>query len=89
MIVIGGGAAGMMAALAAAEDGATVHLFEKNIRLGRKVLITGKGRCNLTNRTSIQEIVKNLPGNGAFLYSALHRLGPEPLMALLRMAACR
>ena len=71
IIVIGGGPAGMMAAIRAAENGAQVVLFEKNNRLGRKLSITGKGRCNLTNATDVQEIIKNLPGNGKFLNSTL------------------
>ena len=69
--VIGGGPAGMMAAIKSAEGGANVTLFEKNNRLGRKLSITGKGRCNLTNTADIAEVVKNIPGNGKFLYSAL------------------
>ena len=69
--VIGGGPAGMMAAIRAAEGGAKVTLFEKNNRLGRKLAITGKGRCNLTNIADVAEVVKNIPGNGKFLYSAL------------------
>ncbi len=83
ILVVGGGAAGMMAALAAGEEGAKVHLFDKNIRLGRKVLITGKGRCNLANAAPIPDIIKNMPGNGPFLYSSLSQMGPEALMALL------
>ena len=69
--VIGGGPSGIMAAIRAAENGANVTLLEKNNRLGRKLKITGKGRCNLTNLTDVNEIVKNIPGNGKFLYSAL------------------
>ena len=69
--VIGGGAAGIMAAIRAAERGAKVTLFEKNNRLGRKLSITGKGRCNLTNAADVAEVVKNIPGNGKFLYSVL------------------
>jgi len=69
--VIGGGPAGIMAAIKSAELGAKVTLFEKNNRLGRKLSITGKGRCNLTNTANVAEVVKNLPGNGKFLYSAL------------------
>ena len=69
--VIGGGPAGIMAAIKSAEGGAKVTLFEKNSRLGRKLSITGKGRCNLTNTADIAEVVKNIPGNGKFLYSAL------------------
>lgn len=71
VIVIGGGPAGMMAAIKSAENGAQVTLFEKNNRLGKKLSITGKGRCNLTNTAEISEVVKNIPGNGKFLYSAL------------------
>lgn len=71
IIVVGGGPAGMMAAIVAAEGGAAVTLFEKNPRVGRKLGITGKGRCNLTNTADVEEIIKNMPGNGKFLYSAL------------------
>ena len=69
--VIGGGPAGIMAAIKSAEGGAKVTLFEKNNRLGKKLSITGKGRCNLTNTADIAEVVKNIPSNGKFLYSAL------------------
>ena len=72
IIVIGGGAAGIMAAISAAENGAQVILFERNNRLGRKLSITGKGRCNLTNAADTQEIIKNIPGNGKFLNSVLN-----------------
>ncbi|MBQ7704983.1 MAG: NAD(P)/FAD-dependent oxidoreductase [Selenomonadaceae bacterium] len=72
IIIIGGGPAGMMAAIRAAENGARVILFEKNNRLGRKLSITGKGRCNLTNAADTQEIIKNIPGNGKFLNSVLN-----------------
>ena len=72
IIVIGGGAAGIMAAISAAESGAQVILFEKNNKLGRKLSITGKGRCNLTNAADTQEIIKNIPGNGKFLNSVLN-----------------
>ena len=69
--VVGGGAAGMMAAITAAEQGASVVLIEPNERLGKKLNITGKGRCNLTNCADRDELLKNIPGNGKFLYSAL------------------
>lgn len=71
IFVVGGGPAGMMAAIRAAQLGANVTLFEKMPRVGRKLSITGKGRCNLTNVADIAEVVKNLPGNGKFLFSAL------------------
>jgi len=74
--VIGGGAAGIMAAIRAAENGAQVTLFEKMPRIGRKLSITGKGRCNLTNTADIAEVVKNIPGNGKFLFSALKKFSP-------------
>ena len=76
IIVIGGGAAGIIAAIRSAERGAKVTLFEKMPRVGRKLGITGKGRCNLTNTADVDEVVKNLPGNGKFLYSALKNFPP-------------
>ena len=81
IIVIGGGAAGIFAAIAGAEAGAKVTIWEKNSRLGKKMLITGKGRCNITNAGTIQDIIKNMTGNGKFLYSALHQLDNERVMA--------
>ena len=71
VIVIGGGASGLMAAVTAGACGARVLLLEKNKTLGKKLLLTGGGRCNVTNNCSIDEIVANIPGNGKFLYSAL------------------
>ncbi len=72
VIVIGGGAAGLMAAGTAAMEGADVTVFEKNDRPGRKLLITGKGRCNITNEADIDTFIKNFPETGRFLYSALY-----------------
>ena len=66
-----------MAALAAAKQGAEVSLWERNKTLGRKLAITGKGRCNITNMTDTRELVKNIPGNGSFLYSAFSRFSAE------------
>ena len=74
--VIGGGASGIMAAIQAAQLGAQVTLFEKTKSLGRKLSITGKGRCNLTNAADVAEVVKNIPGNGKFLFSALKSFSP-------------
>ena len=73
VIVVGGGAAGLMAAVSAAQSGAEVVLLEKNNRLGKKLLITGKGRCNVTNTAQLQDFVKNIPGNGKFLYSVFSK----------------
>ena len=70
VIVIGGGPAGIMAAITAAENGNKVTLLEKMERLGRKLLITGKGRCNITSSLPINEFIENTPGNGQFLYSS-------------------
>ena len=81
VIVIGGGAAGMMAAHTAALYGKHVLLLERNSRLGKKILITGKGRCNVTNRCDIDTFIKNVPTNGRFLYSAVNHLSPEETIA--------
>lgn len=78
--VIGGGAAGLMAAYHAAHCGARVLLFERNTNLGRKILISGKGRCNLTNIKSIEDFIENIPGNGKFLYGALTRFSNTDLI---------
>ena len=79
-IVIGGGAAVMFAAITAAKRGQKVLLLEKNDRLGRKLLITGKGRCNVTNNCASQEVLQNVPRNGRFLYSAMTAFPPEKSM---------
>ena len=79
--VIGGGAAGLMAAIAAAERGAQVSLIEPNERLGKKVNITGKGRCNVTNDTDLEGLMAHIPRNGRFLYSALSRFTSRDTMA--------
>ncbi|MGI5977111.1 MAG: NAD(P)/FAD-dependent oxidoreductase [Candidatus Limivicinus sp.] len=76
LVVIGGGAAGMMCAATAAGRGVEVVLIEPNRQLGRKVRITGKGRCNVTNNCDVKEFMRNIPGDGRFLYSALNRLSP-------------
>ena len=75
--VVGGGAAGLVAAIFASNLGGRVTLFEKNDKLGRKLRITGKGRCNVTNLCDVNEFLKNVPTNPRFLYSALNRFSPE------------
>lgn len=80
VIVIGGGAAGMMAAGRAAEKGASVTLIERNKFLGKKILISGKGRCNVTNAGEIEDIIANFPSNGKFLYGPLYTFTNEDLM---------
>lgn len=79
--VVGGGAAGMMAAIAAAENGAAVTLLEPNERLGKKLNITGKGRCNVTNNADLQTLLANVPKNGKFLYSVFSRFDGRDAMA--------
>lgn len=79
--VVGGGAAGMMAAIAAAEQGARVCLLEPNQRLGKKLNITGKGRCNVTNNCSMEELMAHIPRNGRFLYSAFSHFGSGETIA--------
>ena len=79
-IIIGGGPAGMFAAIVAAQNGNKVLLLERNDRLGKKLLITGKGRCNVTNACSAQEVLQNIPRNGRFLYSAMENFPPSAIM---------
>ena len=86
--VIGGGAAGMLAAYAAARQGAQVTVFEKNEKLGKKLFITGKGRCNLTNDCETEDFFANIPGNGKFLYSALYSFTNRQMVALLEENGC-
>ncbi|MDD7483167.1 MAG: NAD(P)/FAD-dependent oxidoreductase [Clostridia bacterium] len=81
VLVVGGGPAGMMAALAAADNGKSVLLLEKNDRLGKKLRITGKGRCNVCNHCGNDAVVASVPGNGRFLYGALSRFSPADVMA--------
>lgn len=88
VIVAGGGPAGMFAAITAAGQGRRVLLLEKNDRLGKKLLITGKGRCNVTNNCTPDEVLKNVPRNGRFLYSALDRFGPADIMRFLEDQGC-
>lgn len=82
VVVIGGGASGMMCAAVSAERGLDVILAEPNNILGRKLRITGKGRCNVTNNCDIKQLMNNIPGDGKFLYSALNRLSPADTMEL-------
>ena len=89
VIVIGGGAAGMMAALAAAEKGCRVCLIEKNEKLGKKLFITGKGRCNVTNAGDMETLFANVRANGKFLYSAFYGYDNRRVMDFLEGAGCR
>ena len=87
-IVIGGGPAGLFAAIHAALGGSRVLVLEKNDRPGKKLLITGKGRCNVTNHCSEQEILQNVPRNGRFLFSAVNACTPGDVMAFFEQNGC-
>ena len=82
VVVVGGGAAGLMAAGTAAANGHRVLVLEKNPRPARKMMITGKGRCNLTNRCSPADVIAHIPGGGRFLYSAVSAFSPDDTIAL-------
>ena len=88
LLVVGGGASGMMAALRAAECGARVRLLERNEKLGKKIYITGKGRCNMTNDCTLEEFLREVPRNPRFLYSALAELSPQALMERMEAMGC-
>ncbi|EYE88393.1 FAD-dependent oxidoreductase [Fervidicella metallireducens AeB] len=83
IVVVGGGAAGMMAAIKAAERGNRVILIEKNEKLGKKLFITGKGRCNVTTNKDIEDIIKHIPGNSSFMYSSLYTFTNQDLMKMI------
>ena len=89
VLVIGGGAAGMMAAIAADKEGAAVTLLEKNEKTGKKLFITGKGRCNLTNACGEEEFFKSVVSNKKFLYSAFYTLDNRAVMEFFEKAGCR
>lgn len=88
IVVIGGGAAGIMAATAAAEAGAKVLLLEKNEKLGKKIFITGKGRCNVTNAADMETLFANVCTNRKFLYSAFYGYDNQAVMALIEKEGC-
>lgn len=83
VLIIGGGAAGMISAVAAAYNGNEVHLFEKNEKLGKKIFITGKGRCNITNASSIENHFSNIMRNAKFLYSAYNCLNSDDICTMI------
>ncbi len=84
VIIIGGGPAGMLAAISSAQNGNDVTILEKMDMLGKKLLITGKGRCNITSSIPIGDFIKNIPGNGMFLYSAFHNFNNNDILELLK-----
>jgi hypothetical protein len=83
-IVIGGGPAGMMSAIIAGKKGDNVTLIEKNNSLGKKLLITGKGRCNITSSLDMSEFINNIPGNGRFLYSSFQNFTNNDIIEMLK-----
>ncbi len=89
VVIIGAGAAGLLAGITAAENGADVTILEKMRNPGKKLLITGKGRCNVTNACDIPEFIKNIPGNGRFLNSALRRYTNHDIIWLLEENGCQ
>lgn len=89
VIVVGGGPAGMFAAITAAEQGSRVLLLERNDRLGKKLLITGKGRCNVTNACSCREVLENTPRNGRFLYSVMENFPPDAVCSFFESHGCQ
>ena len=82
VLIVGGGAAGMLAALTAARNGHEVHLYEKNEKLGKKLFITGKGRCNVTNAGDMDTLFSSVISNPKFLYSAFYGFTNEQTMDL-------
>lgn len=89
VIVIGGGAAGMMAAIAAAQNGARVTLLEKNEKTGKKIYITGKGRCNLTNACETDKFFENIISNGKFMYSAFYQMDNQAVIRFFEESGCK
>ena len=83
-VIVGGGPAGMLAAIAASHKGDKVILIEKNKLLGKKLLITGKGRCNITSSLDMDEFIKNIPGNGKFLFSSFQNYTNNDIIQLLK-----
>ena len=84
VLIIGGGPAGMVAAISSAQNGNEVTILEKMNMLGKKLLVTGKGRCNITSSIPIEDFIKNIPGNGMFLYSAFHNFNNNDILELLK-----
>ena len=89
IVIVGGGAAGMMAAISAAKQGAQVTLLEQNEKTGKKIFITGKGRCNLTNACEQEDFFSNIISNPKFMYSAFYQMDNQMVMEFFEQAGCR
>ncbi len=89
VIIVGGGAAGMMASIKAAEGGHEVSLYEKNEKLGKKIYITGKGRCNVTNACDVEDLFKNMPSHSKFMYSGFYSFSNHDMMDYLESIGVR
>ena len=89
VVVVGGGAAGMMAAIAAAQKGHSVRLYDKNEKLGKKIYITGKGRCNVTNACETDELFDHVVSNPKFLYSSFYDFDNHKVMDFFEERGCR
>ena len=89
VVVVGGGAAGMMAAISAAKCGHKVSLFERNEKLGKKIYITGKGRCNVTNACEVEDIFANIVTNRKFMYSAIYSFDNSMVQMFFEENNCR
>ena len=86
VLIVGGGAAGMLASIFAAKEGHEVHVFEKNEKLGKKLFITGKGRCNLTNACDIEDLFSNMVSNEKFMYSSFYGFTNQDVMEFFENA---
>ena len=87
VVIAGGGAAGMAAAIGASQAGCQVVVYEKNEKLGKKIYITGKGRCNVTNSCDTEDLFSHMVSNGKFLYSAIYGFSNFDVMGLMASAA--
>lgn len=83
VVIVGGGPSGMLAAISAAQNSNNVIILERNKFLGKKILVTGKGRCNVTSSIAIEDFIKNIPGNGKFLYSCFQNFTNQDIVNLL------
>ena len=84
VVIIGGGPAGMLAAISSAKSGNDVTILEKMDMLGKKLLITGKGRCNITSSIPIEDFIKNIPGNGMFMFSSFNNFNNQDIIEILK-----